>query len=214
MQSVDLVDISGVRMLESILRLYRTNGGDVFLTRVREPVLDALHASGFVKRLGENHLLDEDTAIEHLFYRVLDPAICIYESGVRVFKECQNLPRPDYAVQIPLLPLSPAEVREVAPRWLWERLREPSPPLVVDVREPREFAQGRIPQAHNIPLPKLLAGDADELPGERPLILVCRSGRRSARAAMILRERGFENVTILRGGMQAWESEKLLTAVG
>jgi SulP family sulfate permease len=214
MQSVDLVDISGVRMLESILRLYRTNGGDIFLTRVREPVLDALHASGFVKRLGANHLLDEDTAIEHLFYRVLDPAICIYESGVRVFKECQNLPRPDYAVQIPLLPLSPAEVREVAPRWLWERLREPSPPLVVDVREPREFAQGRIPQAHNIPLPKLLAGDADELPGERPLILVCRSGRRSARAAMILRERGFENVTILRGGMQAWESEKLLTAVG
>jgi SulP family sulfate permease len=214
MQSVDLVDISGVRMLESVLRIYRNGGGDVFITRVREPVLETLRATGFVKRLGEDHLLDEDTAIEYLFTRVLDPAVCIYESGVRVFKECQNLPRPDYAVEIPLLPINPAEVREVAPRWLWERLREPSPPLVVDVREPREVLGGRIPQAINIPLPRLLDGQGPELPRERGIVLVCRSGRRSTRAAALLRDRGFDNVAVVRGGMQAWEAEKLLAAVG
>ncbi len=61
-----------------------------------------MQATGFSRYLGADNFLREDDAIEHLFNKVLDPAICIYESGVRVFRECQNLPRPDYAIQIPL----------------------------------------------------------------------------------------------------------------
>jgi sulfate permease, SulP family len=213
MQNVDIIDISGVRMLESVLRLYRDTGGDVYLTRVSEPVLRFMRASGFIARLRPDHLLHEDTAIEHLFYKVLDPAVCIYESGVRVFRECQNLPRPDYAVTIPLTPVNPAEVREIGARWLWERLREPSPPLVVDVREPREFAQGHIPQARLVPLPRLLGEPAEDLPRNRTLVLVCRSGRRSQRAAAALRAGGFDDVAVLRGGMLAWEAANLLQAV-
>jgi sulfate permease, SulP family len=213
LQNVDLIDISGIRMLESVLRFYRDAGGDLYLTRINDPVLRVMRATGFYQRLGADHVLDEDQAIEHLFYRVLDPAICIYESGVRVFRECQNLPRPDYAVTIPLLPVNPAEVREIAPRWLWERLREPSPPAVIDVREPREFAQGHIPQARLIPLPALLADTPADLPRDRRIVLVCRSGRRSARAAAALSARGYDDVAIVRGGMLGWEAAHLLQAV-
>jgi sulfate permease, SulP family len=213
MQNVDIIDISGIRMMESVLRLYRESGGDVFLTRVSEPVLRFMRASGFVERLGADHLLDEDQAIEYLFYKVLDPAVCIYESGVRVFRECQNLPRPDYAVTIPLMPVNPATLREIGARWLWERLREPSPPLVVDVREPREYAQGHIPQARLVPLATLLSELPSDLPRSRSLVLVCRSGRRSTRAAAILRAHGFDDIAVLRGGMLAWEAANLLEAV-
>lgn len=213
LQRVELIDISGIRMLESVLRFYREAGGDLFLSRVNEPVLRVMQDSGFIQRLGADHLLDEDNAIEYLFYKVLDPAICIYESGVRVFRECQNLPRPDYAVSIPLTPVNPAEVREIAPRWLWERLREPAPPLVVDVREPREYAAGHIPQARLIPLPKLLAQPPEDLPRDRSIVLVCRSGRRSARAAAALRAQGYEDIAIVRGGMLGWEAANLLEAV-
>ncbi|HWQ15956.1 MAG TPA: SulP family inorganic anion transporter [Roseiflexaceae bacterium] len=213
MQSVDLIDISGIRMLESVLRLYYEVGGDVYLTRVNEPVLRVMRATGFLQRLGEGHVLHEDYAIEYLFHKVLDPAVCIYESGVRVFRECQNLPRPDYVVSIPLTPVNPADLREIAPRWLWERLREPEAPLVVDVREPREYARGHIPRARLMPLSTLLAGPPKDLPHGPTVVLVCRSGRRSARAAAALRSYGFENVAILRGGMLAWEAANLLQAV-
>ncbi|MEN9935697.1 MAG: hypothetical protein RLZZ387_2276 [Chloroflexota bacterium] len=212
MQSVDIIDISGIRMLESVLRLYREAGGDVYMTRVSESALRLMRTSGFLARLGPDHLLHEDHAIEYMFYKVLDPAVCIYESGVRVFRECQNLPRPDYAVTITLTPVNPAEVREIAPRWLWERLREPSPPTVLDVREPREFVRGHIPQARLWPLSKLLAGPLYDLPN-RPIVLVCRSGRRSTRAAAALRAAGYDDVSIVRGGMLAWEAANLLEAV-
>jgi SulP family sulfate permease len=55
--------------------------------------------------------------------------------------------------------------------------------------------------------------DCPELPQNRPIIVVCRTGRRSARAADALRKEGYENVTILEGGLRAWEAEGLLEAV-
>jgi sulfate permease, SulP family len=140
MHSVDYCDISGIRMLESIVRLYRAQRGDVFMVRVSADVRRLMQATGFAERLGLDHILDEDTAIEYLFAKVLDPAICIYESGVRVFRECQNLPQPDYAIQIPLQLARPANAAPtVAAAQLWQQLRSSTPPLVIDVREPREF---------------------------------------------------------------------------
>ncbi len=58
-------------------------------------------------------------------------------------------------------------------------------PFVIDVREPREFNQGHIPDAHSLPLAHFLADDW-QLPIDQPIVLVCRSGRRSRRAAMAL----------------------------
>jgi SulP family sulfate permease len=83
---------------------------------------------------------------------------------------------------------------------------------VVDVREPREFNQGHIPQAQLIPLPQLLARPVD-LPRDRRIILVCRSGRRSAMAAACLLGCGYTDLATLQGGMLAWESTNLLEAI-
>jgi SulP family sulfate permease len=213
MHSVDYCDISGIRMLESLIRLYRAQNGDLFMVRVTERVRHLMDATGFTDRLGADHLLNEDDAIEYLFYKVLDPAICIYESGVRVFKECQNLPRPDYTVQIPLQLARPAKLAPaVAAAQLWQQLHGPAPPLVIDVREPREFQRGHIPQAELMPLPALLEAPP-ELPRDRQVVLVCRGGRRSARAAAVFAAGGYANVVILDGGMLAWEAADLLEAI-
>jgi SulP family sulfate permease len=213
LRSVDHCDISGIHMLESVLRLYRERGGDVYLVHVTAPVLERMRATGFLRRLGDDHILDPDTALEYLFYRVLDPAICIYESNVRVFRECQNLPRPEYTIHLEVPPEpSEVDVPQIAARELWERLRNESDCLAIDVREPREYMAGHVPGAQNVPLSRILAGE-DGLPTGRPLVLVCRSGRRSLRAAAALRARDYAQLQILDGGMIAWENEQLLEAL-
>ena len=213
MLSVPQIDISGVHMLENVLRTYHERGGDLFLVRVQGPVLDFMDSTGFAQTLGDDHFLHEDTAISHLFYRVLDPAICIYECELRVFYECQNLPKRSLAQHIDLhtsLPELPCAT--VAPRDLWEQLRSQNPPLLYDVREPREFQRAHIPGARSLPLPDILTGPVD-LPDDQLIVLACRAGRRSERAAQSLLRQGVKNVSVLRGGLVAWEAAGLLEAV-
>ncbi len=218
MHSVDYCDISGIHMLEGIVRSYREQGGDVFMVRVREAVLRLMRATGFYTQLGADHFLKEDEAVQYLFYKVLDPAVCIYESNVRVFRECQNLPRPDYAIQIPLQLHVPTNgvgktsLPTVPPRVLWQQLHGPTPPLIIDVREPREYQRGHIPDAQLMPLSTLLA-QTNVLPNDRPVVLVCMTGRRSVRAAALTGHNGAAQLAMLEGGMQAWEAAGLLEAV-
>jgi rhodanese-related sulfurtransferase len=73
---------------------------------------------------------------------------------------------------------------------------------VIDIREPGEWAAGRIEGTEHIPMAELL-GNPGRLPTDRPLALVCRSGSRSRYAAQQLAGRGFE-VTDLEGGIIAW----------
>jgi rhodanese-related sulfurtransferase len=79
-------------------------------------------------------------------------------------------------------------------------------PLLVDVREPWEYAYCRIDGAVLIPLGDLVRRQA-ELPRERALVLVCHTGRRSQHAAMLLAGAGFLQVYNLQGGVEAWGSE-------
>jgi len=212
MHSVTHCDFSGIHSLETILYMVRDRGGDLFLVRVRQPVLDLMKSTGFWSSLGQDHFLDEDQAISHLFYKVLDPAVCIYECETRAFKECQNLPKQTYPLGLPIYTDIPAGlVTGISPQELWDQLHTADPPLVIDVREPREFERGHIPRARLSPLPKLL-GKVIELDREQWTILVCRSGRRSARAFSSLQNQGFENLAVLEGGMIAWEAAKLLEA--
>lgn len=74
--------------------------------------------------------------------------------------------------------------------------------ILVDVREPQEWQAGHAQGARHIPLAQLDQRQR-ELPSGRPIITVCRSGARSARAASVLAEQGRE-VSNLRGGMRAW----------
>ncbi|MFQ5343789.1 MAG: SulP family inorganic anion transporter, partial [Anaerolineae bacterium] len=214
MHSVNVCDFSGIHMLEGVMHSCRERAGDMFLMRVREPVLRVMESTGFYDYLGAEHFLSEEAAVTHLFYKVLDPAICIYECDVRAFKECQNLPKRTYPVgMIPLhtdLPAHP--LTSMSAQALWQQIHGTTPPLVIDVREPREFKRGHIIEARLIPLPTLLS-DTSELPDGRPVVLVCRSGRRSSRAASALNDRGYDNVVILRGGMLAWEAAGLLEAI-
>lgn len=74
--------------------------------------------------------------------------------------------------------------------------------VLLDVREPVEWHAGHAPAARHIPLAQLTRR-AHELPARRPIVTVCRSGRRSARAAALLAGTG-RDVADLAGGMRAW----------
>jgi glyoxylase-like metal-dependent hydrolase (beta-lactamase superfamily II)/rhodanese-related sulfurtransferase len=100
-----------------------------------------------------------------------------------------------------------AALDHLAAREVAAKLRDASPPLLLDVREPEEFVGelGHIEGALLVPLDALdrrlpkLAGYVD-----RDVIVVCRAGARSASAGAILRRAGFQRVINLQGGMLAW----------
>lgn len=82
--------------------------------------------------------------------------------------------------------------------------------VVVDVCEPQEFAGGHIVHALNIPLSNLAARAAElEKHRQRPIILSCRSGNRSLKAAFMLHKRGFTKLYSLAGGLAAWQRDNL-----
>lgn len=83
---------------------------------------------------------------------------------------------------------------------LRERLSSDTPPTVVDVRTPPEFAGGHIPGSRNVPLDQLAARRA-ELPAD--LVLVCRSGPRAEQARRQLAAAGV-TAPVLTGGLAAW----------
>ncbi|NOJ97857.1 rhodanese-like domain-containing protein [Corallococcus sp. CA049B] len=75
---------------------------------------------------------------------------------------------------------------------------------LVDVRTPEEFAAGHLPGAVNIPVDELPQRLAELGSPQKPLVIYCRSGARSGRAELLLKERGFQDVFNL-GPMSAWE---------
>jgi SulP family sulfate permease len=215
MHNVNHCDFSGIHMLENVVKVCRDRDGDVYMVRVSYLVQRLMQSTGFVNFLGEDNFLSEEEAIGHMFHRVLDPAVCIYECPYRAFKECQNLPKHFYPQAMSFYDSKTIE-RDVETidahhlRGMFAAGLEP--PVVFDVREPREFKKGRIPQAASKPLPVLLSNVKD-IPEDKQVIFVCRSGRRSRLAAHVLKEQGCKNVRILEGGMQAWESAGLLEAI-
>jgi len=213
MHHVNHCDFSGIHMLESIVQHYRDQGGDVFMVRIGYQVGKLMDSTGFYEWLHRQNILPEDEAIQHLFYRQLDPAVCIYECPYRVFLECQNLPkRLDLVGELTPLEGVPAAVNLVTPEELWAEIHTPHPPTIVDVREPREYKAGHIPGAILISLPEILVKPSRIDPDE-PVIFACRTGRRSARVASSLTNLGYSKIKVLKGGMLAWESANLLEAV-
>lgn len=217
MHSVNNCDFSGVHMLETIVRAYRERGGDVFLVRINPRVQKILEDTEFVDFLGKKNIMADDLVISELFHHVLDPAVCIYECPTRAFKECLNLPKPIQLADIPVAnEFANSKVATVAPKTLWNKLHNDQEngqlPLVVDVREPREFRRGHIAEATSIPLSHLLE-ESVNLPIDRELIFVCRSGRRSRRAAHYMMQNGHKDVSIVQGGMLSWEAAELLEAI-
>jgi len=82
--------------------------------------------------------------------------------------------------------------------------------LVLDVREDKEIAAGRIPNSKHIPLGQL-GTRLQELAKykEKPVVVNCRSGARSASACRVLAKNGFGEVYNLKGGILAWEQANM-----
>lgn len=104
-------------------------------------------------------------------------------------------------------------VKEIMPWDLSKRLAAGDQPILLDVREPAEFALLRIPGSINVPrgvleqscewdydetMPLLVAGR------EQEIALICRSGKRSALAADVMRQMGYSNVVSLKTGVRGW----------
>ena len=82
------------------------------------------------------------------------------------------------------------------------------PVTILDVREPQELAICRFEESLDIPMGELTARVA-EIPADRPVVVVCRSGNASAGAAKTLKKAGFEQVYWLEGGIAAWQMAEL-----
>ncbi len=104
-------------------------------------------------------------------------------------------------------------VEEIYPWDLLERLEADSQLLLVDIREPYEYAAMHIEAAINVPrgiLETACEYDYEEtVPAladgrEREIVLICRSGKRSALAADVLRQMGYSKVKSLKTGMRGW----------
>ncbi len=116
-----------------------------------------------------------------------------------------------------LLALLPGLIRRLRRRWQWidaaalARMVLDGNAAVVDVRDPAELrgALGALETARNIPLAEL-AARIHELEALRDgkLIIVCRTDKRSARAAEMLSAAGYQRLHVVRGGMEAWRAHR------
>jgi len=207
MHGVNQCDLSGIDVLEGILRLYRDGGGDVFLVQVRPEVRRIMKASGFEELLGEDNLLVQEDAIEWLFENRIDPAVCIYECEHSVFAECQPLEKHPYDIRLPSFPARfRYPERQLTVPEFEDALRvNRKDGVLVDVREEGEYLSGHLAGAELLPLRHIIE-DAEQLPRDRPVMLVCRSGRRSTRAMHWLIGLGFEDVVNMKGGLLSWKA--------
>ena len=84
------------------------------------------------------------------------------------------------------------------------RLWQNKEAIIIDVRTPGEYRDGHIPGVVNIPLDEL-EKRIGEIPKDKKVVLICRTGSRSAQGTRLLRSKGFNNVFNSTGGMSTWK---------
>ncbi|HWR00268.1 MAG TPA: rhodanese-like domain-containing protein [Chlorobaculum sp.] len=106
-----------------------------------------------------------------------------------------------------------AEIREIMPWDLVDRMKANPDLLILDVREPKEFEAMHISSSINVPrgvLESACEWDYEDtvpelvMAREREIVVVCRSGRRSAFAARTMQQMGYGKVVSLRTGLRGW----------
>ena len=103
-----------------------------------------------------------------------------------------------------------ARTAQTTPRELQQQLAGGERPLVLDVRTDDEWREGHLPGALHI-MGGYLPERVNEVPRDRPLVVMCGSGYRSTIAASVLERAGFTDITNLTGGMKAWKDAGLDT---
>jgi rhodanese-related sulfurtransferase len=104
-------------------------------------------------------------------------------------------------------PIAGAETCLVTPEEARTLVAWPPGVLVLDVRTAEEYDAGHLPGARRVQLDEIAAAiDGGEFPAtpDAPLLVYCRAGSRSAQAAALLSQRGFQRVYDLEGGITAW----------
>ncbi len=84
------------------------------------------------------------------------------------------------------------------------RLWQNKEAIIIDVRTPGEYRDGHIPGVVNIPVDEL-EKRIGEIPKDKKVVLICRTGSRSAQGTRLLRSKGFNNVYNSTGGMSTWK---------
>lgn len=96
-----------------------------------------------------------------------------------------------------------SSIKEIEAPQLAEMLGQNADIQIVDIRQLAEMASGTVPGAEHIPMHTIPLRIQD-IKQDKPVVLVCRSGARSAQACMFLAQNGFENILNLRGGIMGW----------
>lgn len=91
----------------------------------------------------------------------------------------------------------------ITPTELAGRIQEGKAPVMIDVREVDEFAEGHIPGSINMPLSNFM-NLYEQIPQDQEVALICRSANRSGRAQAFLVNQGWTNLRNMSGGMLAW----------
>lgn len=100
-------------------------------------------------------------------------------------------------------------IQQITSSELHRRLQTGESLTLLDVRSPEEYAEdGHITGARLLPLPNLRQR-SNELPVDRPIVCICRSGNRSQVACEQLAAAGFTNIINLSGGMTGWSRANL-----
>ncbi len=103
-------------------------------------------------------------------------------------------------------PVQSHDLPSITPRELRERLDRGEPIVVLDVREPFELEISRLPEAVHIPMNQV-AERVHELSNAHEIVVMCRSGGRSAQITRLLQSMGFQRVKNLTGGINAYAQE-------
>ncbi|UQZ36286.1 rhodanese-like domain-containing protein [Paenibacillus sp. PK3_47] len=94
------------------------------------------------------------------------------------------------------------DIPQITPQELRQRISAGEELILIDVREDDEVAFGMIPGARHIPM-GLIPEHTEELPADREIIFICRSGARSQRVCQYLQQFGYKG-TNMSGGMIEW----------
>ena len=99
-----------------------------------------------------------------------------------------------------------SRVPTITVRDAWERLsskQKQEVPVLIDVREPREFERNHAKGARNIPVNQVMQR-LGEIPKDRDVLVICQSGNRSGSAAKALMQAGYTRIFNVSGGTGAW----------
>ena len=114
-----------------------------------------------------------------------------------------------FAILLALLACQPKPTEAVlSPKDFEAKYKTTAQAILLDVRTTEEVANGKIHDAKNIVYDDSFATKLDSLP-HQPIFVYCGSGIRSAKAAKILKEKGYEEVYECAGGLKAWKAANL-----